>query len=130
MEHAGIEGGWWEHFYDASLHVAAGHKNVYLETGRFWTELYYKALNDPSVGAEKLLWGTDWGASLPVYAQPGRHPGSYTRQNVKEGIIRHQVDIWGWSVDSSCLWRYRRMTLILFWAEMQSASIISSFPVI
>ena len=98
MEHAGIEGGWWEHFYDASLHVAAGHKNVYLETGRFWTELYYKALNDPSIGAEKLLWGTDWGASLPVYAQPGRHPGSYTRQNVKEGIIRHQVDIWGWSM--------------------------------
>jgi len=98
MEHAGIEGGWWEHFYDACLHVAAGHKNVYLETGRFWTELYYKALNDPSIGAEKLLWGTDWGASLPVYAQPGRHPGSYTRQNIKEGIIRHQVDIWGWSM--------------------------------
>lgn len=98
MEHAGIEGGWWEHFYDACLHVAAGHKNIYLETGRFWTELYYKALNDPSIGAEKLLWGTDWGASLPIYAQPGRYPGSYTRQNIKEGIVRHQVDIWGWSL--------------------------------
>ena len=98
LEHAGIEGGWWEHFYDSCLHVAAGHKNVYLETGRFWTELYYKALNDPSVGAEKLIWGTDWGASLPVYAQPGRYPSGYTRQNVKTGIIRYQVDIWGWSM--------------------------------
>jgi predicted TIM-barrel fold metal-dependent hydrolase len=98
LEHAGIEGGWWEHFYDACLHVAAGHKNIYLECGRFWTELYYRALNDPSVGAEKLIFGTDWGASLPLYSQPGRYPTVYTRQNVKEGIIRHQPDIWGWSL--------------------------------
>jgi predicted TIM-barrel fold metal-dependent hydrolase len=98
LEHAGIEGGWWEHFYDACLHVAAGHKNIYLECGRFWTELYYRALNDPSVGAEKLIFGTDWGASLPLYSQPGRYPSVYTRQNVKEGIIRHQPDIWGWSL--------------------------------
>lgn len=98
LEHAGIEGGWWEHFYEACLHVAASHKNVYLETGRFWTELYYKALNDPGVGAEKLIWGTDWGASLPVYSQPNRYPPGYTRQNLKEGIVRHQVDIWGWSL--------------------------------
>ena len=41
--------------------------------------------------------GTDWGASLPVYSQPTRYPPRYTRQNLKEGIVRHQVDIWGWS---------------------------------
>jgi predicted TIM-barrel fold metal-dependent hydrolase len=98
LEHAGIEGGWWEHFYDACLHVAAGHKNVYLETGRFWTDLYYRALNDPSIGPEKLIWGTDWGASLPLYSQPGRYPAVYTRQNIKAGIPRNQVDIWGWSL--------------------------------
>jgi predicted TIM-barrel fold metal-dependent hydrolase len=98
LEHGGIEGGWWEYFYEQCLHVAAGHKNIYLETGRYWTELYYKALNDPSVGPEKLLWGTDWGASLPLYSQPGRYPSVYTRQNLKEGIIRHQHDIWGWSL--------------------------------
>ncbi len=98
LEHAGIEGGWWEYFYEQCLHVAASHKNVYLETGRFWADLYYKALNDPGIGAEKLLWGTDWGASLPVYSQPNRYPPGYTRQNTKEGIPRHQVDIWGWSL--------------------------------
>jgi predicted TIM-barrel fold metal-dependent hydrolase len=98
LEHGGIEGGWWEFFYEQALHVAAGHKNIFLETGRYWSELYYKALNDPSVGAEKLIWGTDWGASLPVYAQNGKYPPGYTRQNLKEGIIRHQVDIWGWSL--------------------------------
>jgi hypothetical protein len=98
LEHAGIEGGWWEWFYECCLHVAASHKNIYLETGRWWTELYYKALNDPSVGAEKLLWGTDWGASLPVYSQLNRYPPGYTRQDIKKGIPRHQVDIWGWSL--------------------------------
>ena len=98
LEHAGIEGGWWEWFYEQALHVAASHKNIYLETGRWWAELYYKALNDPSVGAEKLIWGTDWGASLPVYSQLNRYPPGYTRQDLKQGIPRHQVDIWGWSL--------------------------------
>jgi predicted TIM-barrel fold metal-dependent hydrolase len=98
LEHSGIEGGWWEHFYEQCLHVAAGHKNVFLETGRWWTDLYYKALQDPGVGPEKLIWGTDWGASLPVYQYPAPGSHGYTRQNVKEGIPRHQVDIWGWSL--------------------------------
>ncbi len=98
LEHGGIEGGWSENFYEACLHVAAGHKNVFLETGRWWTEVYYKALNDPSVGPEKLLWGCDWGASLPLYSQPGRYPSVYTRQDIKKGIVRNQVDIWGWSL--------------------------------
>jgi predicted TIM-barrel fold metal-dependent hydrolase len=98
LEHAGIEGGWWEHFYEQCLHVTAGHKNVYMETGRFWTELYYKPLQDPGIGPEKMIWGTDWGASLPVYQYPAPGTHGYTRQNVKEGIPRHQVDIWGWSL--------------------------------
>jgi predicted TIM-barrel fold metal-dependent hydrolase len=98
MEHAGIEGGWWEYYYDQCLHVASGHKNIYLECGRFWTELYYRGLNDPSVGASKFIWGTDWGASLPLYSNTGRYPAVYTRQDVKTGIPRHQHDIWGWSL--------------------------------
>jgi len=103
MEHGGIEGGWWEQFFEACLHVAASQKNVYLETGRYWTDLYYKALSDPNVGAEKLIWGTDWGASLPLYTNLNGHPPVYTRQLLKEGIPRHQVDIWGWSLKQ--LWR-------------------------
>lgn len=98
LEHAGIEGGWWEFFYEQCLHVAAGHKNVYLETGRMWSNLYYKALNDPGVGPEKIIWGTDWGASLPLYSNTNRYPAVYTRQDVKTGIPRHQHDIWGWSL--------------------------------
>jgi predicted TIM-barrel fold metal-dependent hydrolase len=98
FDHGGIQGWWWEHFTDQCLHVAASHDNVYLECGYWWTELYYKALNDPNVGPEKLLWGTDWGASIPIYAQPGRYPASYPVQLRKQGVVTHQVDCWGWSL--------------------------------
>jgi predicted TIM-barrel fold metal-dependent hydrolase len=100
MEHGGIEGWWWEKLYDECLAVAASHKNVYLETGRYWTDLYYKPLADRNIGPEKLIWGTDWGASLPVQTNLGGKylPQTYTEQIRKDGIIRHQVDIWGWSL--------------------------------
>jgi predicted TIM-barrel fold metal-dependent hydrolase len=97
FDHGGIQGWWWEHFTDQCLHVAAAHDNVYLECGYWWTDLYYKALNDPNVGAEKLLFGTDWGASIPIYSQPNRYPPSYPVQLRKEGIVTYQVDCWGWA---------------------------------
>jgi predicted TIM-barrel fold metal-dependent hydrolase len=100
MEHGGIEGWWWERLYDECLAVAASHKNVYLETGRWWTDLYYKCLADRNLGAGKLLWGTDWGASLPIETNIGGKylPQTFTEQVRKDGIVRHQVDIWGWSL--------------------------------
>lgn len=78
--------------------MAANHENVYLETGLYWTELYYKALSDPNVGPEKLMWGTDWGASIPIQTQLGQHPQTFAAQVSKEGIITHQPDIMGWSL--------------------------------
>jgi len=98
MEHAGIEGWWWEQLYDGCLYVAAGSKNVYLETGRWWAELYDKPLRDRNIGVEKLIWGTDWGASLPIQWNPGGYPEVFTEQVRKDGIVRHQVDIWGWQM--------------------------------
>jgi predicted TIM-barrel fold metal-dependent hydrolase len=98
FDHGGMACWWWEHLVDQCLHVAASHDNVYLETGLYWTELYYKALLDPNVGPEKLLWGTDWGASIPIYAQPGQKPSTYAMQLIKEGVVQHQVDMMGWSL--------------------------------
>lgn len=98
LDHGGMACWWWEHLVDQSLHVAASHDNVYLETGLYWTELYYKALLDPNIGAEKLLWGTDWGASIPIYSQPGHKPASYAMQLIKQGVPTYQVDFWGWSL--------------------------------
>lgn len=98
LNHGGIQGWWSEKLWEDCLHVAAAHDNVYLETGLWWTELYERALVDPNIGPEKLLWGTDWGASLPIHTQLGQHPPSYAVQIRKKGPVRHQVDIWGWSL--------------------------------
>lgn len=97
IAHGGVAMWWWEKLYEECLYVAASHDNVYLETGLWWADLYNKALNDPNIGAEKLLWGTDWGASIPIYEQRGVKPETYPMQVRKQGVVRHQVDVMGWS---------------------------------
>jgi len=98
FDHGGMQGGRWETLVEECIQVAANHDNVYLETGLYWTELYYKALLDPNVGPEKLMWGTDWGASIPIHTQLGCQPQSYAVQIRKQGIVTHQVDVMGWSL--------------------------------
>ncbi len=98
FDHGGMQGGNWEHLVDECIQVAANHDNVYLETGLYWTELYYKALRNPNVGPEKLIWGTDWGASIPTHTHIGTYPQTYGIQVRKAGIVQHQVDVMGWSL--------------------------------
>ena len=97
-DHGGMQGGRSEHLVDECIEVAANTTNVYLETGMYWTELYYKALSDPNVGPEKLMWGTDWGASIPIQTQLGQKPQTFAAQVHKHGILPHQSDIMGWSL--------------------------------
>ena len=98
LDHGGLQGWWSERLVEEAMNVAAAHDNVYLETGLWWTDLYTKALLDPNIGAEKLLWGCDWGASIPFHAQYGNHPPAYAVQLRKQPLVRHQVDVWGWSL--------------------------------
>jgi predicted TIM-barrel fold metal-dependent hydrolase len=98
MAHGGMIGWWSEMFMDKTMEVVASHDEVYLETGRYWAGLYEKPLLDPNIGAEKMIWGTDWGASVPVYWQPGKEPENYLMQVKKQGVPGHQIDIMGWSL--------------------------------
>ena len=100
MAHGGIEGsGYYTEYYEKCLNVAASHKNVYLECGQWWAELYEKPLKDPNIGAEKLLWGTDWGASCTAQSwMPGCVPETYCNQDINAGVPAHQIDIFGWSL--------------------------------
>ena len=98
MQHGGMQGWWSEMHMDSTFHVAASHHNVYLETGLYWAELYEKPLRDPNIGIEKLIWGTDWGASIPQQWWPGMKPTTYADQNTKLGPPAHQVDYYGWSL--------------------------------
>ena len=98
MAHGGMQGWWSEMYMDATLQVAASHPNVYLEAGLYWAELYERPLRDPNIGVEKLIWGTDWGASIPQQWQPGLYPETYANQSRKDGPPAHQVDVFGWSL--------------------------------
>jgi predicted TIM-barrel fold metal-dependent hydrolase len=98
--HSGVEGsGYYTELYKQCLHVAASHHNVYLECGQWWAELYEVPLKDPNIGAEKLVWGTDWGASCtPQSWMPGCVPETFCSQDNKIGPPSHQVDVYGWSL--------------------------------
>lgn len=98
LNHGGVQGWWSTQFFEQCLAVAASNDNVYLECGLYWPELYMQALLDPNIGAEKLVWGTDWGASMPFHANYGNHPPVYAVQLRKQGLPQHQVDYWGWSL--------------------------------
>ncbi len=98
FDHGGRQGGNIENLVDECIQVASNHDNVYLETGLYWTDLYYKALLNPGVGAEKLIWGTDWGASIPTQTHIGAHPQTFGMQVRKQGIVTHQVDVMRWSL--------------------------------
>lgn len=98
LNHGGVQGWWSERLQEDCLHVAASHTNVHLEAGLWWSELYERALADPNIGADKLLWATDWGASMGFHWQPGRYPPVYPVQVRSQGIVHHQVDYWGWSL--------------------------------
>ncbi len=100
LEHAGIEGtGYRTDIYEQCLTVARSHHNVYLECGQWWAELYQKPLQDPNIGAERLVWGTDWGAaSTPQAWMPGCVPETFCDQGINNGLPAHQIDIYGWSL--------------------------------
>ena len=96
--HGGMQGGYMTDLVDQCILVASNYNNVYLETGLYWTELYYKALSYPNVGPEKLIWGSDWGASQPIQTKLGNSPQTFSMQVHSQGIVRHQVDVMGWSL--------------------------------
>ena len=98
IAHGGMQGGYMEDLVEQSILVASNYNNVYLETGLYWTDLYYKALRYPNVGPEKLIWGSDWGASQPIQTRLGNTPQTFSMQVHSQGIVRHQVDVMGWSL--------------------------------
>ncbi len=98
FDHGGMQATWREHHVDQCCQVAATYDDVYLEIGLYWKDLLKKPMNDPNIGLDQLLWGTDWGASMPQVHQPGEEPQMYWDQVVDRGLPAHQVDYWGASL--------------------------------
>jgi predicted TIM-barrel fold metal-dependent hydrolase len=56
---------------DRARQVAARNANVYLETCQATAEQIEQAYLDPQIGPDKLVFGTDWGASISYHRVDG-----------------------------------------------------------
>ena len=80
IAHIGVQGFYYFGTYaDMALLVAARHENVYLETSSAPLEVVRKAVCDPAIGPEKIIFGTDTPAPFGHYLYDGRAYPSYSR---------------------------------------------------
>jgi hypothetical protein len=42
--------------------------------GLWWEGILNRAMNDPDIGPDQLLWGTGWGASMVAKSGPAESP--------------------------------------------------------
>ncbi len=76
-------------FADMALMVAARHKNVYLETSSVPYEVLEKAVLDPAIGPEKLIFGSDSPAFYGYYARQKDYYPSYGKEGIPEYVPDH-----------------------------------------
>ncbi len=95
FNHGGMQAHWREHNVDRCCQVAASWDDVYLEVGLYWADLFKKPYHDPNIGPEQMIWGGDWGASMPQVSRPGQDPPFYWDQVNDRGLPAHQCDYWG-----------------------------------
>lgn len=80
--------------------VGRGARNIHLECGNWPAEYFKYALQDPNVGAQQLLWGSDYG-HVPQYIvmNPGGDPPSYiTSMRYWPKVPTYQADFWSWEL--------------------------------
>jgi len=79
--HMGVQGFFYFGAYaDMALLAAARNENVYLETSSAPVEVIEKAVCDPAIGAEKVLFGSDYGAPFTEYLYKGRLYPTYGKR--------------------------------------------------
>ena len=73
IAHAGIQGFFYYGSYaDMALTIAARHHNVYIETSSIPYEVLLKCVEEPAIGPEKLIFGSDSPAFFRYYKSPSR----------------------------------------------------------
>lgn len=90
--HAGVQGFFYYGSYvDHALIVAARHKNVFIETSSVPYEVLLKCVEDPALGPEKLIFGTDTPAFYGYYKSPstGEYYPSYGKTGMGEVMTDH-----------------------------------------
>lgn len=83
--HCGVQGCYFYGSYpDHAMMLAAMHPNVFLETSMAPVELIEKACADPAIGAEKLVMGSDFGATSSFYKYKDQILPSYKKRPFPE----------------------------------------------
>jgi len=81
IAHIGVQGFYYFGAYaDMALLVAARHENVYLETSSAPFEVVEKAVCDPAIGPEKIIFGTDTPAPFGHYRYKDKVYPSYSKR--------------------------------------------------
>ena len=79
--HMGVQGYFYYGTYaDMALMVAARNPNVYLETSSAPFEVVEKAVCDPAIGPEKIIFGSDTPAVYTYYEYKGEHYPTYGKR--------------------------------------------------
>jgi predicted TIM-barrel fold metal-dependent hydrolase len=88
--HMGTNSGFTNDLPDRARQVAARHENVYLETCQAMCDQIERAYLEPQIGANKLVFGTDWGASISYHRMEGKvYPGT-PAVNPPRTLVHHQ----------------------------------------
>lgn len=89
--HAGVQSYfYYGNYADMALTLAARHPNVYLETSSTPFEVLKKAVKDPAIGSEKLIFGTDTPAFFNHYtAENGEMYPTYGKSGIGEYVPDH-----------------------------------------
>ena len=69
--HMGTNSSLTEWMPDQARALAARHEHVYLETCQATAEQIERAYTDPQIGPDKLIFGSDWGASISYFRVHG-----------------------------------------------------------
>ncbi len=92
--HIGVQGFYYFGTYaDMALMTAARHPNVYLETSSAPFEVIEKAVCDPAIGPEKLIFGTDTPAPYTYYKYRDEYYVSYGKATPPFHVDHYKYDL-------------------------------------
>ena len=75
---------------DRARQLAARHEHVYLETCQAMHDQIERAYLDPQIGADKLVFGSDWGASISYHRVEGKVYAGTPFGKPPKTLVHHQ----------------------------------------